>query len=234
MIIYVCLFCIFLFQLSSVSLAFHSSGWNFFSRSSLIRLNAKSKETNQQRSEFSRIINAQKIPIRGGECRLLANEQERIAIGKRLQCIQGIKKLSANVSLTWEDQQSIRVSGAFEIHLPICLNINDKNLDISDLDEELESDVTQMLQNYENKNDDDDDDDEELDESIVQTSEITPNETIIETISHSFDTLLLYDPSDLSGNRFLDDRRYEDQVPANGNIDVGAIVIDYLTLYIFS
>lgn len=112
----------------------HLKNKNNYNKQLFFQLNIKktsspaTKTTTAIIPEFSRIINIQQIPkLKPVLCRLLANNEEKLNLSKRLD-IPILIYFASNVTLSRKDDRSILVIGQFEAHLksgiPLKLLIN--------------------------------------------------------------------------------------------------------------
>lgn len=149
-----------------------------FGKRNDLSLPAKKQTKVQSSPEFSRILNAGKIPARRPVlCKILAKDFELDGLTKRLDTFR-LEYFAANVTIQRESSFGILVKGEFEAF-------------IKD-DEFLES----------------------------------------ERVCSDFDTLLL-DTTAVDAISFEDATEFDDEVPSNGDIDIGEIVTQYLQMELF-
>lgn len=191
--------------------------------------NAPTQELNKKGSPFVRIVNIRRIP-RGKpvRCRLLAKENERTFIADQLNVV-GIAVLTANVTLSLleGDQTGVQVSGDVFVQLedPFVTLAADSTStsdgDDSSLDQTGDDDSPLRF-------DDLDDDLFAIRTSFVSKLFFDPSAAILEKASRT-------SKQGKARERLLDFNHvddFDDEIPPSGDIDIGDIVLQYLSMEI--
>jgi hypothetical protein len=191
---------------------------------------APTQELNEKGSPFVRIVNIRRIP-RGKpvRCRLLAKENERKFIADQLNVV-GIAVLAANVTLSLieGDQTGVHVSGDVFVQLedPFVAFAADSTStsidgDDSSLDQTGDDDFPLRF-------DDLDDDLFAIRTSFVSKLFFDPSAAILEKASRT-------SKQGKARERLLDFNHvddFDDEIPPSGDIDIGDIVLQYLSMEI--
>lgn len=189
-------------------------------------------ELDEKGSPFVRIVNIRRIP-RGKpvRCRLLAKESERKFVADQLN-VFGIAVLAANVTLSLleDDQTGVQVSGDIFVQLedPILALATDSTLtsnDVDDppLDRSGDSDVPLRFDDF-------DDDLFAIRTSFASKLFFNPSAAILDKATRT-------SKHEKARERLLDFNHnddFDDEIPPSGDIDIGDIVMQYLSMEICS
>lgn len=185
---------------------------------------------------FTRMVNISKIPLhKTVVCRLQANDQERDFVAQELNLI-GIESLVANVSLSWIDEtrSGVLVKGRLQAELVDPLQFLAHKVENSNLVESLDSEIGL---DFETDND-------HTNRILVTLDDVQDDDDYRTNlrIDSSFESMLRYHPSisTILTTSTQRGREYEandsdlidDDIPSSGDIDIGAIVAQYLCLEI--
>jgi hypothetical protein len=184
---------------------------------------------------FTRTVNISKIPLHKTVlCRLQANDQERDFVAQELNLI-GIESLVANVSLSWIDEtrSGVLVKGRLQAELVDPLQFLAHKVENSNLVEGLDSEIDFDVEK----------DDDHTNRILVTLDDVQDDEYRTNLrIDSSFESMLRYHPSistipTTSTQRgrvyeASDSDLFDDDIPSSGDIDIGAIVTQYLCLEI--
>lgn len=194
---------------------------------------------------FSRIVNVAQIPLyQTVLCKIKASDKERQYVADELNIV-GIESLTANVSLSWVDKQRSAVNVVGNIRLKLSNPLSTLTSDEVDdnfpsSNEELLEDLTKGFCDITYSVDD------SL-ESIQYPSPLLPQgDDDVFTLETPFESCLLHKHNKVSNKSKYKNRvstiagekvltfdgleDCDDEIPSSGDIDIGSLIVQYISL----